>query len=212
MIDPNAAWNDALELRSNELDQAISQSQVLFFISTTDGFEARNSSNAKSDSSSQSSKTESSTSNSPYCWDQPACKELSLTGLCCPTSDGTSLGCCNSVDNADKPSTNAATSDYRNIDLDNKDGADSGSCSGNARCAALGLNGLCCPGPGGANLDCCNDKTIANVGRPKKEGVYSGENDFDASNSCLSNAECAALGLSGECCPTPNGGNLSCCD
>ena len=105
MVDPNQAWNDALKLRSYELDQAVSQSQVLYFISTTNGFKGGKEVTANSvkdlndaTSSENSSSQTNDSASSEFCMDHPKCNEAQLTGECCPTSNGIFLGCCDSIE------------------------------------------------------------------------------------------------------------------
>lgn len=86
------------------------------------------------------------------------------------------------------------------------------SCSNNAKCDGLGLKGLCCPGSDGANLSCCNHavkiKTIAtNTTDSEEKG-----DEHTTHSSCSKNKKCSALGLTGQCCPTSSGDNLSCCN
>jgi hypothetical protein len=49
----------------------------------------------KKKTATSASKTASSSSGSASCSANPKCKALDLTGECCPTGDGTNLGCCN---------------------------------------------------------------------------------------------------------------------
>ena len=143
MIDPNEAYNDALKLRSYELDQAISQSQVLYFASTTDGFKTQTLLNNKLDSNNYVPTTDGGAS----CLDNYACKDLGLTGLCCPTSEGINLGCCDSNNIPDKTIV---------LNSHKKDNPGSDSCSNNMGCASLGLTGQCCPTTHGITLSCCD--------------------------------------------------------
>ena len=65
------------------------------------------------------------------------------------------------------------------------------SCSNNARCNALDLEGECCPSSEGAFLDCCGQGEITEA-------------------SCSKNPMCAHL--TGQCCPTEQGIFLACCN
>jgi hypothetical protein len=136
IIDATAAWETAQGIASNELDSAISKSQVFYWISNRPGFQlpagsvpsalssggeiqadaseksstgkgigksdgsSSSSSTGKSDGSSSSSSTGKDTvkrdgsSSSVSCENNPTCHALGLTGLCCPTGEGTLLGCC----------------------------------------------------------------------------------------------------------------------
>ena len=211
MIDPNAAWKDAVELRSYELDQGISQSQVLYFISTTDGFEIPKSFKAAKEG------PKGQESSSAYCYDHEGCAKLSLTGFCCPAPSGSNLGCCDSFDqSADKdevPQNPESASQSLNTAP--------ASCLAHDKCVALGLTELCCPPAHGANLLCCNslDAAESQTTGSVKETAHS-QNDNEsaptssraASASCSASSGCAAQGLTGLCCPTAGGAYLSCCD
>ncbi|CAK9032024.1 zinc_ribbon_2 domain-containing protein, partial [Durusdinium trenchii] len=63
----------------------------------------------------------------------------------------------------------------------------SASCQAAPGCAALELQGECCPNPEGVTLDCCQ------LAR------------------CSSHPQCASLGLGGDCCPNTDGISLDCC-
>ena len=159
MMDPTAAWEDALELRSYELDQAISQSQVLYFASTTDGFE--NPKQPAADSTDKQQDNASGTDTSASCIQNKACADLGLTGLCCPSSAGLYLGCCDSSssNNAEKNMHDTGTSTVE-TETSVKSGLSAtsngvASCTEHQACADLGLLGLCCPAPNGQNLSCC---------------------------------------------------------
>jgi hypothetical protein len=88
IVDPMAAWSDAQELVSYELDAALSKSQVLYWISTRPGFNF-------TAGPSNISKSQPTNPILTMCEANAACAEVGLTGFCCPTSDGVSLGCCN---------------------------------------------------------------------------------------------------------------------
>jgi len=66
-------------------------------------------------------------------------------------------------------------------------------CIDNAKCAALGLNGLCCPTEHGVTLDCCVEPE-------------------STMTSCTNNPVCAGLSLIGNCCPSDDGVQLDCCE
>eukprot|EP00978_Attheya_sp_CCMP212_P012890 scaffold32178_cov54-Attheya_sp.AAC.8 len=91
MVDPVAAWEEAQNLESYRLDSAISKSQVLYWILSRGGSNFSpfgNSTELIPDKSSDSS-------GSASCESYEACAALNLTGVCCPTHAGISLGCCN---------------------------------------------------------------------------------------------------------------------
>lgn len=85
IVDPNKAWEDAQGLVSYELDAALSKSQVLYWISNRPGFNATVS---MPDEPAPSSNAGGS------CGDNIGCAPLDLSGFCCPTLEGTMLGCC----------------------------------------------------------------------------------------------------------------------
>mmetsp|Transcript_5476 Transcript_5476/g.5907 ORF Transcript_5476/g.5907 Transcript_5476/m.5907 type:complete len:1006 (+) Transcript_5476:51-3068(+) len=97
VINPNKAWEEARGLVSNQLDSALSKSQVLFFISQQPGFNVSlgisNHQGKESDSKTNLALSSVSTSSSS-CESNPSCEKLSLTGDCCPTSEKVFLGCC----------------------------------------------------------------------------------------------------------------------
>ena len=109
LADPMKAWKDALELKSFQLDSGLSKSQVLYFTMTSPaGFNvsqisipggSSSSSSIPSDksgsSSSSSASSSSGSSDSASCAYHDACLSSGLGGLCCPTSDGKFLACCN---------------------------------------------------------------------------------------------------------------------
>ena len=84
MVDPNGAWEDATKIRSSQLDSAVSQSQVYYFLSTCYGFLA-----SKAYDTTEPVDTETAS-----CASNGRCAVLGLTGNCCPTPGGAYLGCC----------------------------------------------------------------------------------------------------------------------
>jgi hypothetical protein len=100
MLEPNKAWKDALQLRSYELDQAISQSQVLYFASTMADFDDGDNVESHSVSEEDAEETdEASGGVSVLCIDHQGCALLQLRGNCCPPMPGeANLGCCDKVD------------------------------------------------------------------------------------------------------------------
>jgi len=132
LLDPNKAFADALKLRSFELDQAISQSQVLYFASTMKDF---NDSNVV-ESESQEPTEEMTETDAASCTKHPGCTTLGLTGNCCPPASGSpNLGCCAEFE---------------------KDDGDESLCSQHEACEAAGLLGTCCPTQSGFRLSCCD--------------------------------------------------------
>jgi hypothetical protein len=84
-------------------------------------------------------------------------------------------------------------------------------CSSNPTCVASGnsLEGDCCPTTEGVFLDCCDDDGDGRVHSKKHDTVH--DTDTTAA-SCSTNAACTDLGLTGSCCPTPEGVILNCCN
>jgi endoglucanase Acf2 len=86
---PVSAWDDATQLTSYELDSALSQSQVYYWISGKEGFDSSLvASNVKNDDNSSGQ----SSNDLASCASHPNCSHL--VGLCCPTSNGIHLDCC----------------------------------------------------------------------------------------------------------------------
>jgi hypothetical protein len=156
IVDPNGAWEDAKRLISYELDAALSLSQLLYFIGTRKDFSAGSGGSPSSpdgtDSSGEPSNSTSSSSSSSACEAHPGCVDLGLSGECCPTSEGLTLGCCNSSESSE--TTDSAAKD--------SGGEESGStfsdssCSAHPQCADAGLSGNCCPTDAGGSLECCS--------------------------------------------------------
>jgi endo-1,3(4)-beta-glucanase len=101
IVDPNAAWKEAQKLDSRLLDAGISKSQILFWIATRKDFNMSQPTDSSTDSSENTPESDSKSSgdetdDTASCSLHPACIEAELTGFCCPTNDGTSLGCCGS--------------------------------------------------------------------------------------------------------------------
>jgi hypothetical protein len=109
LVAPMSAWEEAQELVSEELDSALSKSQVLYFISTQQGFQSPDTGKTtvkrdqdddisvvggkqSSGDDDYRSQDESPGSDSAKCDANPDCANLS--GYCCPTEDGKMLACC----------------------------------------------------------------------------------------------------------------------
>eukprot|EP00522_Entomoneis_paludosa_P010607 CAMPEP_0172453486 /NCGR_PEP_ID=MMETSP1065-20121228/10779_1 /TAXON_ID=265537 /ORGANISM="Amphiprora paludosa, Strain CCMP125" /LENGTH=233 /DNA_ID=CAMNT_0013205669 /DNA_START=121 /DNA_END=822 /DNA_ORIENTATION=+ len=111
-----------------------------------------------------------------------------LAGDCCPTADGTYLGCCKM-----------------------------GTCEREPACRELGLEGDCCPTLDGTDLDCCG-KTAAPTPSPTTASPTdppvppTTASPVTHPPKCMDNPVCGGLGLVGECCPTQDGVFLDCCD
>ena len=119
IIEPNKAWKDASGLISNQLDSALSKSQVLYFISQQSGFNITlddypktkqkqfyNNTSRKTPSpsngtslyqnmnNSTSNVTTTLSTSSAACDRKPSCVQLEVEGMCCPTVEGIFLDCC----------------------------------------------------------------------------------------------------------------------
>jgi endoglucanase Acf2 len=92
--EPVSAWDDATKLTSYELDSALSQSQVYYWISGKEGFDSSlvSSNRTNGDSTSDQKNAEESSNDLPSCASHPNCSHL--VGLCCPTPNGIRLECC----------------------------------------------------------------------------------------------------------------------
>jgi endo-1,3(4)-beta-glucanase len=135
IVEPMAAWKEALTLFSGELDSALSKSQVLYWISGVEGFTY-----VAMDDNETSSDDDFNTPSDSFCEKNDGCVSLGLSGLCCPTAAGIRLGCCSTKDETNKTYTNKINTK---------------SCDANAGCSVTGLVGLCCPTSEGVMLGCC---------------------------------------------------------
>jgi Glycosyl hydrolase family 81 C-terminal domain len=141
MSDPNIAWGKAVTMLSSQMDSGLSKSQVLYFISSLPDFQPPDD---VFDATSASSNDNSGLSSS--CESHSKC--TGLIGLCCPTSAGNFLDCCNTspelVDN------------HQNVLPLSGDSfsSDNASCDSHTQCS--GLLGDCCPTRGGKFLECCD--------------------------------------------------------
>jgi endo-1,3(4)-beta-glucanase len=102
LVSPMHAWGEALGLISSQLDSGLSRSQVLYFILTSpSGINASqieiNESSAHDDATvpDRSTGDKSSGGSGADCSSHSACVDTGLAGLCCPTSGGAFLYCCN---------------------------------------------------------------------------------------------------------------------
>jgi len=114
LVAPMKAWEEALELKSTELDAGLSKSQVLYFILTSPkGFDVsvlatvtssshgdesipgdnNDFNNGHLDATAQSGGA-SSAEEDASCSNHPACAATGMGGLCCPTAAGSDLFCC----------------------------------------------------------------------------------------------------------------------
>lgn len=105
ILDPNSAWIEAQDLISNQLDPGLSKSQVLYWISTRDGFSASTTTVTTHSNTGDSDleTTQKDDNNSPQpnpptgdsnCESHASCFALNLSGQCCPTEENVYLGCC----------------------------------------------------------------------------------------------------------------------
>ncbi|KAL3790673.1 hypothetical protein HJC23_009773 [Cyclotella cryptica] len=107
ILEPTEAWTDAQSLISNQLDPGLSKSQVLYWVSTREGFapstEAITSPGNDiavegGDDSADSTIPQGRSSSSDHdssCEGNERCAAINLVGQCCPTSEGMFLSCCN---------------------------------------------------------------------------------------------------------------------
>jgi len=152
IIDPNKAWEDASALVSNQLDSALSKSQVLYFISQQPGFNVTLDSDTHENKGSQGTNTGSQSTAASSCESNPECAALNLGGECCPASDGAFLSCCSTSESdtqGNKGSQGTETASQSTS-------SSSSSCESNPDCAALNLSGECCPSDSGDFLSCCS--------------------------------------------------------
>lgn len=112
---PNAAWKEAQQLSSPTLDSGLSKTQLLYFISSREGFETKNQSSTR------------------------------------PTSNQTS-----SDRSTDASSTSNEQKTSSSKDDTKSASGSSDACEENSMCAAMNLEGKCCPSAGGIMLDCCS--------------------------------------------------------
>jgi Glycosyl hydrolase family 81 C-terminal domain len=89
--DPNGAWNEAISLDERVLDSGTSKTQILYWISTRSGF---NVFAVDTNSTSGDAGTDDTSVSERSCAGVTACAALDLHGDCCPSLDGTMLGCC----------------------------------------------------------------------------------------------------------------------
>eukprot|EP00980_Cylindrotheca_fusiformis_P021423 scaffold8288_cov129-Cylindrotheca_fusiformis.AAC.1 len=135
----------------------------------------------------------------------PACVAIGLDGFCCPNMAGEYLDCC--TDPSNKLSYQPSSSQSESSSVADIEAA----CANNPICAALGLNGECCPTSTGVTLDCCESSPVlAPTAAPVPNSTISPVAQYPA--QCSSNPMCANLGLEGECCPTTSGLILDCCE
>jgi len=154
MLDPTDAWTDALKLRSYELDSGLSLSQVLFFISTTNGFVPPDPEKPKP-------------SKNSVCSANPKCAAANLKGECCPTAAGLMLGCCEKVlntrceNNPQCKAINLAGFCCPSLAGDMLGCCDqvvNTKCENHPKCKAINLEGFCCPSLAGVFLGCCDSQ------------------------------------------------------
>lgn len=116
IVDPSAAWTEAQDLISSQLDSALSKSQLLYWIATRSNFDKLSTMNGGASDTDKRGSTshnrsgpqsynasgvpeihdglKSSYSSGGTCKSTPRCAELNLTGDCCPSPSGLNLDCC----------------------------------------------------------------------------------------------------------------------
>jgi hypothetical protein len=195
MADPNAAWEKALSLLSSQMDSGLSKSQVLYFISSLPDFQPPDTTLDPNSSSSSNGEIIDYNNDSSLCKSHVQCQ--GLLGLCCPTSGGTFLDCCNTS----PPFDNANAFP----ESDNTFVGTNSSCEKHSQCT--GLIGDCCPTVAGDFLECCHDtltESDPNMNLPKNQMTESRDDSLCANHVLCSN-------LLGFCCPTMEGIYLGCC-
>eukprot|EP00931_Biecheleriopsis_adriatica_P095596 TRINITY_DN6918_c0_g1_i1.p1 TRINITY_DN6918_c0_g1~~TRINITY_DN6918_c0_g1_i1.p1 ORF type:complete len:949 (+),score=193.58 TRINITY_DN6918_c0_g1_i1:129-2975(+) len=130
------------------------------------------------------------------CAHHPKCAVLNLTGACCPNGAGVSMGCCEGVA-APKDSSSSSEASL---------GA--AACSKHPKCAALKLTGACCPNGAGVNSECCETAAETSVDAVKLEKSVASL----GAAACVKHPQCAALNLTGACCPNDAGVSMGCCE
>ena len=151
MLDPTSSWHDATQVRSYELDSALSQSQLYYWISTMDGFTT-----PSSDDIPKNSQLEGNIASDlvdASCLSNEACTNQGLAGNCCPTDDGSFLGCCNNASSISVAKNETSTSESFDNATNVKDAS---SCASRSACTSMGLTGQCCPTGDGIMLGCCD--------------------------------------------------------
>ena len=227
IVDPNGAWKDAKKLISYELDAALSLSQLLYFISTRKEFSASSggSSSGPDNADTSSEPSYPTSSSSSACEVHSGCVDLGLSGECCPTSGGLTLGCCqesgsegSEEQEAPAPSPSSSSSEGKK---ESTGEAAAASCEAHFNCVEVGLSGDCCPTASGIILGCCGDgggdisSSESNEAADKTTNADdSGEGESGnniSGSSCSVHPQCADAGLTGNCCPTDAGNFLECC-
>lgn len=96
--DPNEAWLEAQGLSSLTLDSGLSKSQVLFWVSTRDGFLSSTTIEAEGLPGTDDQRLDSSLGEDhdaeSRCTTHKRCMSQGLSGFCCPTNEGVLLNCC----------------------------------------------------------------------------------------------------------------------
>merc|ERR1712159_973411 len=93
----------------------------------------------KSDAHIETSDIDSNLNDNASCSENLRCAELGLNGLCCPTTGGTNLGCCDGI--GDESIAQADAHGNTDIDSGEKSSGSPAFCSENQGCAALDLSG-----------------------------------------------------------------------
>lgn len=132
------------------------------------------------------------------CLNHPRCAALNLSGACCPTISGVSMGCCNTTENLEATTTPVSTT------IVTQSVSAAAVCSNHPRCAALNLSGACCPNIAGVSMGCCNSTEVL------ESSYHSGASL--GTSACARHPACAALNLTGTCCPNSAGVSMGCCN
>ena len=161
IIDPNQAWRNSDSIVSYELDAAISKSQVLYWIAGRPGF------NVTIDVPETGPSSSDRDGSSSACSAHAECARVGISGDCCPTTDGTFLGCCgdsgggggdhdDTSKHSGETSKTKATADTSSTTTTTPTEDSGSACSEHSECVDLGLTGSCCPTSKGVTLGCCN--------------------------------------------------------
>ena len=129
------------------------------------------------------------------CSANPICKNLGMTGSCCPTTDGNLLACCDSQGKMQDEWKSLILIDLAVVDRDaawNQILTLNGFGNGNSRSNSLFWAASRTP-------------PVLNFNSSRRS------TDLLVKSSCSSNSACDAVGIVGECCPTATGIMLGCC-
>eukprot|EP00930_Biecheleria_cincta_P045202 TRINITY_DN31163_c0_g1_i1.p1 TRINITY_DN31163_c0_g1~~TRINITY_DN31163_c0_g1_i1.p1 ORF type:complete len:944 (+),score=135.18 TRINITY_DN31163_c0_g1_i1:44-2875(+) len=148
------------------------------------------------------------------CGRHPKCAALNLTGACCPNGAGASMGCCEARPSpavTPMPVTAVTTTTLVGTTTISETLPTTAMCSNHPRCAALNLSGACCPTISGVFMGCCNGAEAPEA-TTTPVSTTTATQSLSATSVCSNHPRCAALNLSGACCPTIAGVSMGCCN